>query len=359
MPPLRILGAYSNMFLDLLLGILFISSSFALPSTVQEGSTTLKLRADEEVTPSPGGTEHVVKVGYLAHKFVPDSTKAAVGDVIRFEFYPVNHSVVRADFDAPCIPREMLNSTKKGFYSGFFPLDSSKMPENPPTWSWKVDTAEPVFFYCSGEGSCNDWGMVGAINPTTEKSVEKHQKMAKQADFSLSPGDHIPSEYEQKETPNSSSSEKKKRSSLSTGATVGLALGAVVILVICGFIIYKCGKWRSEKKAVTHEPQEGSPEQVSGHLLYGRYGTQAPIQGSYYDYSQDPRYSSYYSPPAPNPHMSVYMIPSAGTTPIKTAQRSPVATPAELSAQPANHFSPVELSGEPHSARERNSGLMF
>lgn len=60
---------------------------------------------------------HVVKVGAREdpHQFSPAEIVAAPGDVISFEFYPRNHSVVKADYKAPCVP-----SNKGLFYSGAF-----------------------------------------------------------------------------------------------------------------------------------------------------------------------------------------------------------------------------------------------
>lgn len=50
------------------------------------------------------------------HGYYPTSVYANVGDVIVFEFYPRNHSVVQADFLAPCVP----SAKKRYFYSGIF-----------------------------------------------------------------------------------------------------------------------------------------------------------------------------------------------------------------------------------------------
>jgi plastocyanin len=46
---------------------------------------------------------------------VPSNFTANVGDVVVFEFYPTNHSVVKADFDAPCVP-----ASGEIFWSGMF-----------------------------------------------------------------------------------------------------------------------------------------------------------------------------------------------------------------------------------------------
>ena len=41
-----------------------------------------------------------------------------------FDFYPVNHSVVRSDWGFPCVPYEDLGRGRVGFFSGFQPVDS-------------------------------------------------------------------------------------------------------------------------------------------------------------------------------------------------------------------------------------------
>lgn len=41
---------------------------------------------------------------------------------IEFRFYPANHSVVRAEYQSPCIPYEMTGPNKVGFYAGYHPI---------------------------------------------------------------------------------------------------------------------------------------------------------------------------------------------------------------------------------------------
>ncbi|PSN69302.1 hypothetical protein BS50DRAFT_339226 [Corynespora cassiicola Philippines] len=43
---------------------------------------------------------------------------------VEFNFYPQNHSVVRAEYEYPCIPYEMTGVGKRGFFSGFNPVDA-------------------------------------------------------------------------------------------------------------------------------------------------------------------------------------------------------------------------------------------
>jgi plastocyanin len=84
---------------------------------IQSGAARATAMAITNSTPSstaPHST-HTVKVGPKEnpHQYLPHSITAAVGDVIVFEFYPRNHSVVKADFMAPCVP-----AADEIFYSG-------------------------------------------------------------------------------------------------------------------------------------------------------------------------------------------------------------------------------------------------
>lgn len=77
-------------------------------------STTSTTRA---ITTSTAIATHTVQVGSKAdpHQYSPHNVSAAVGDIIVFEFYPRNHSVVKADYLAPCVP-----ASGEIFYSGIF-----------------------------------------------------------------------------------------------------------------------------------------------------------------------------------------------------------------------------------------------
>lgn len=71
-----------------------------------------------------------------------------------FNFFPPNHSVVRADYLLPCIPYEMTGP-RVGFFSGFFAVDA--ILSDPPTWSLQINDTDPIFYYCSAPGSCMEY----------------------------------------------------------------------------------------------------------------------------------------------------------------------------------------------------------
>lgn len=52
----------------------------------------------------------------------PNSIRAEPGDIVMFQFYPTNHSVIKAAYGYPCIPYEDLGLDGGTFFSGFFPV---------------------------------------------------------------------------------------------------------------------------------------------------------------------------------------------------------------------------------------------
>lgn len=153
------------------------AGSFSPSPTTFQSSTS---------TSSSAPQTHTVQVGLLDHKMRPESTEAEVGDTIEFDFYPLNHSVVRAEYGFPCIPYEMTGSGKKGFFSGFNPVD--KVLDNPPKFSVRVNDTEPILFYCSAPGSCITWGMVGGINLNSSMSIDRQRTLAMDSAYMLQPG---------------------------------------------------------------------------------------------------------------------------------------------------------------------------
>ncbi|KAK6353160.1 hypothetical protein TWF696_005148 [Orbilia brochopaga] len=119
--------------------------------------------------------------------FMPAEVQANVGDLIQFQFHPMNHSVVQAAFADPCIPiqQSAAGNGVVGFYSGFMPvaMDSNTMP----TFTFQVNNTNPIWFYCSQGKHCQN-GMVGAINPTANKTLADFKNRAAQAPDNLSPG---------------------------------------------------------------------------------------------------------------------------------------------------------------------------
>ncbi|THX74407.1 hypothetical protein D6D04_07962 [Aureobasidium pullulans] len=90
-------------------------------ASIQNVSSTLT--SSEPISPSSSATViHTVTVGKGSHQFIPDILTASVGDVVKFEFFPLIHSVVRAQYGYPCIPYEDVLEGQEGFFSGLFPV---------------------------------------------------------------------------------------------------------------------------------------------------------------------------------------------------------------------------------------------
>jgi hypothetical protein len=48
-----------------------------------------------------------IAVGLGGHIFSPSVVQLSKGNFVEFQFYPTNHSVIRAEYKFPCIPYEM------------------------------------------------------------------------------------------------------------------------------------------------------------------------------------------------------------------------------------------------------------
>lgn len=141
----------------------------------------------EMVRRAPALQTHTIQVGLLDHKMRPETIDAGIGDTVEFDFYPLNHSVVRAEYGFPCIPYEMTGSNKTGFFSGFRTV--GKVLDDPPKYSITINDTDPIFFYCSAPGSCITYGMVGGINLNESMSIDKQRLLAMEASYMLQPGE--------------------------------------------------------------------------------------------------------------------------------------------------------------------------
>jgi plastocyanin len=60
-------------------------------------ATSVSAQSSPTSTSSAPAATWTVGVGRGDHKFEPDLVQASVGDIIQFDFFPPNHSVVRAE----------------------------------------------------------------------------------------------------------------------------------------------------------------------------------------------------------------------------------------------------------------------
>ncbi|KAF1913185.1 hypothetical protein BDU57DRAFT_581723 [Ampelomyces quisqualis] len=300
-------------------------------------------------TSSAPAQTHTIQVGLADHKFKPDVIAADVGDTVEFRFHPANHSVVRAEFDFPCIPYEMTGTNKKGFFSGFFALD--KVIDDPPKYSLKINDSAPIFFYCSAPGSCITYAMVGAINPNSSTPIEKQQQGAKDSAYMLNPGEPFPPEQPlPSNLPTSITTPapvatatpipSPKHTALSPGAIAGIAIGAVCVVVLGALLFFFWGRTNSLKDEATRaEPT--TPQQPAHAARAAAYSSStlpppsaAPAMthlDNKYPLPSSPQHLPLHSHPA-------FALPPSTALPHAPAELSPHANPS--SYFPARTLSP-------------------
>lgn len=232
-------------------------------------SSLITSAASPSATSSALAQTHTISVG-IDHKFKPEVTQAEAGDLIEFLFFPPNHSVVRAEYEFPCIPYEMTGRGKVGFFSGFRPVDA--ILADPPSWTLKVNDTNPIFFYCSAPGSCIRYGMVAVINPNANTSLEHQRQLAKDSAYMLNPGEPFPPEGTPSSLPSASASATsstpasssttstasatavantaKANSGLSKGAIAGIAVAGVAVLALAAALFFFIGRTKTLKQEV-------------------------------------------------------------------------------------------------------------
>ncbi|KAF8422003.1 hypothetical protein EV426DRAFT_180604 [Tirmania nivea] len=269
-------------------------------------------------SPDSGRKEILVTVAKTAHRFNPQIVNATVGDVIKFEFYPVTHSATLADYRSPCVPWSAEHIGDKDIWSGL--ITEERARTNPQTWSWRVDTRDPRFFYCSSAGSCAGWGMVFAVNPSADQTFETFKENALQADYEMSPGQTAPDESTITNIPNTNTSGSRSKS-ISTGAIVGIVLGAIAAVAFIGLLFFLIGRSRrksaSEKAAASASAAPFTQPGVDPGHAPAAFGDHHPPPEYY---GQGPAWDGKgLAPPAPplspvhsqyNPHTSMYGSPS-------------------------------------------------
>ncbi|KAF8459053.1 hypothetical protein BGX38DRAFT_1264756 [Terfezia claveryi] len=293
--------------------------------------------------PDSGKKQIIVTVAKTAHRYNPEVVNATIGDVIKFEFYPTTHSVTLADYKAPCVPWSAYHIGAQDVWSGL--ITEKVARTNPQTWTWRVDTNDPRFFYCSSAGSCAGWGMVFAVNPSADQTFATFQANAKNADYEMSPGQTAPPEG----PPTNTSGSK----SLSTGAIVGIIIGAIAAVALVGLLFFLIGRSRrksaSEKAAATAAATPFAQPAVDSGPAPGAYGDHPPPE--YYGQRGPSWEGKGLAPPAPplspvhsqfNPHASMYGSPSPTHPHNSHASMYGSSSPTH----PHTSWVPSELGGE-------------
>jgi plastocyanin len=96
--------------------LLSVFAQSATPTVSEQSSVA---SAPPSSTDTSGPTVHMIKAGAGGFKFTPPELyNVSVGDIVKWEFYPLDHSVARADFGSACVPYEYTGKDKVGFWSG-------------------------------------------------------------------------------------------------------------------------------------------------------------------------------------------------------------------------------------------------
>lgn len=229
-------------------------------------STQKKGKSNADIQEKQGG-----------NTFVPDVVLAEAGDTILFQFYPTNHSVIRAEYGYPCIPYEDTGVDKVGFFSGFKPVDA--ILTDPPTWTLLINDTDPVFYYCGAPGSCINYEMVGVINPNATTSLQHQKDLASQSSFMLLPGEPWPDEETDPFTTTTTSAAATSsatspagasssaatsagatsshgHSGLSSGAIAGIAIGGAAVALAAAALLYLCGRQSARKSRNGDHPAD-------------------------------------------------------------------------------------------------------
>ncbi|KAF3922556.1 hypothetical protein ABW21_db0206890 [Orbilia brochopaga] len=115
--------------------------------------------------------------------FTPEVIYQDVGEQVRFQFYPQNHSVAQSSLNSPCAPLGGASSGA-GFFSGFNSVDDIQGPN--PTFMINITSSEPVYFYCAQGRHCQG-GMVGIINPPNANAINDFKAAASKVPFAEIP----------------------------------------------------------------------------------------------------------------------------------------------------------------------------
>lgn len=290
---------------------------FAIPATTTSPPTLETLTEPTSTSRSAAHT-YTISVGKADHKFSPDVLQAEVGDVVEFDFFPTNHSVVRSEYEYPCVPYEKTGRGKVGFFSGFQPVDA--ILDDPPKFSVRINDSDPVFYYCSAPGSCIDHQMVGVINPVClfstksreaiadplqnkSVSLQRQKEIAKDASYVLQPGEDFPAEASSSinsiaataTTAESSAdstapaaasaddgngddgddnSSSDDDSGLSAGAIAGIAIGGFAVLVLAAALFFYMGRSRRMKNDLNAQRASQAPAEIINQdgVLYAPVG---------------------------------------------------------------------------------------
>jgi len=300
---------------------------------------------------------------------LPVKNEHLIINILVFEMYPANHSVVLMDPSSPCIPYNLAgHPSNELWWSGFYvvsdpnnvslltypPISTSANHPKPQLYDIVVSTTDPIWFYCSAPDSCKKYNMVGVININTSKNTLADVKSrAKKVDYSLSPGEKIPGESGNTPSTTSatpaastdSSTSSGGSSGLSGGAVAGIVIGAIGAFALVGLLFFLIGR---KKKA--EELRDKERIAADAEIAAAKNDQQPPM---YQDPAIDPRYSMAVGSPPPQRdtfyagkqgHESL-MADHTGQSLMAdhTGHTVEERNPHRLSELPSQNYDPVEI----------------
>ncbi|KAF2085077.1 hypothetical protein K490DRAFT_67963 [Saccharata proteae CBS 121410] len=227
--------------------------AFALSATTTDAHESVgKIYARQTSSASPA--IHTVTVGQAGnYQYYPNVTYANPGDIITFEFFPTNHSVIRGEYTGwpgcggngcnPCVPYELYHPDEVGFFSKNQKV-ASVTDASKTIWNLTINDTNPVWFYCDALNSCHPNGMNSSVHIDTQHDA------AVNAAYELAPGQQWPAEGS--DTSSGSGGSSKKTSSLSGGAIAGIVIGAVAGIAVLAALLYYMGRSHAYGRMFKH-----------------------------------------------------------------------------------------------------------
>ncbi|KAJ2904156.1 hypothetical protein MKZ38_008777 [Zalerion maritima] len=368
---------------NILLGAAFLAAGTdAQSSATATESTAESETATSTSTASDGAQTHHVNVGLAGFKFDPDEIEASPGDTVRFEFFPPDHSVIRAAFSFPCIPWEFVTRDGYPFYSGVQYINTVS---ETTTFDVLVNDTEPIFYYCGAPDSCMGEGMIGVINPNKTQTLELQKDARDDFNLTLIPGDEWPKEgnplssvtglvVTETGQPTATSTadtsgnddddDDPHNSTLSAGQIAGIAIGGAALLVIVGAVVYFCGRRGGLEKGYRKSAFLGGSSTNANHAQQGlmaepTYTTASPDISKHVPSGVSSQYGlgvGHPGTPPVSPGMSNRQSEQYAGMPSPQYHQGPTSPQpyAEPAEAPASASAPVEL---PASADPGNSPL--
>lgn len=96
-------------------------------------------------------------------KYYPEKLTAKPGTMVQFQFWAGNHTLTQSNFDNPCVPLSVSNSSLVGIDSEHQPVADSASKGEIPTFTIMINDTKPLWFYCKTGTHC-EAGMSLVIN---------------------------------------------------------------------------------------------------------------------------------------------------------------------------------------------------